>query len=149
PWASAMARGEGWTASEVNYVSEVFKINLDTPFAKLPKAKQDAVLYGGKVGRLEWEGLLNQLMRRMKATGSEEMKQHYLKYFSDKPCTDCEGARLRPESRAVKVGGKTIDAINHMTIDEAHAFVASLALGEADAIIATELKKEILARLGF
>ena len=138
-----------WTASEVEYVAEIFKIDLDTPFAKLAKAKQDAVLYGGARGKCEWEGLLNQLMRRMKATGSEEMKQHYLKYFSDKLCPDCDGGRLRSESRAVKVGGKGLDQVSRMTIDESHAFVQGLALDATDAQVAVELKKEILARLGF
>jgi excinuclease ABC subunit A len=150
PWAGPMARGEGWTAATVDWIKSRFRIRLDVPWSKLEKRERDIVLFGGttKDGD-EWEGLVHQLMRRLKATESEEMKAYYLRYFSDKPCPDCEGRRLRPESRAVKVAERSIDAVCAETIALAHAWVKSAPLAGADAEIATELRKEILARLGF
>src|SRR6188768_48057 len=86
PWAAAVARGEGWTASEVDYVVKLLKIKLATPWNKLTDVQRKGVLWGANVKGYEWEGLCNQLMRRMRATGSEDMKQWYLRYFSSKPC---------------------------------------------------------------
>ena len=150
PWASAMARGEGWTAGTVEWIADAFKVDLDKPWSQLPRATRDVVLFGGTSRRGHpWEGLVHQLMRRLKNTTSEDMKQYYLRYFSDKPCPECEGNRLRPESRAVKVADATLDAVVRRNIDDAHAWLAGAPLSGADAQIAEELKKEILARLGF
>jgi excinuclease ABC subunit A len=152
PWAGALARNaDGWTAREVEWVARTFKIDLDKPWSKLSRAERDVVLYGasGKGRHSQWEGLVNQLMRRFKNTASDEMKQYYLRYFSDKPCPDCGGARLRPESRAVLIEGTSLDALARMTIADAHRWVDTVPLTGAQAQIAAELRKEILARLGF
>jgi excinuclease ABC subunit A len=152
PWAGPLSRGEGWTAGLVAWISKSFAVDLDTPWMKLPKEKRDIVLLGSEgraKGRQTWEGLVHQLMRRLKATESEEMKQYYLRYFSDKPCPVCEGARLRPESRAVKIEGTGLDRLCAMTIAEAHRWVTEVPLTGESAQIASEVRKEILARLGF
>ncbi|HYO95962.1 MAG TPA: excinuclease ABC subunit UvrA [Polyangiaceae bacterium] len=149
PWAAAMTRGEGWTSSTVDWVARRFGIDLDKPWNKLSRAQRDAVLLGSKRGKSEWEGLVNQLMRRLKSTGSEEMKQYYLRFFSNKPCPACRGARLRPESRAVRVHGLSIDQLSAYRIEEADAWVRKLPLGGSEARIAEELQKEIGSRLGF
>ncbi|MGC4093556.1 MAG: excinuclease ABC subunit UvrA [Polyangiaceae bacterium] len=148
-WASAMSRGEGWVADGIGWIADTFKIDLDKPWEKLPKAQRDALLFGGKRGRAEWEGLVNQLMRRMKATTSEDMKQYYLRFFSSKPCPTCRGARLRPESRAVLIHGKSLDAVSALRIETALEWITKLPLKGAEARIAEELQKEISARLGF
>src|SRR5690606_10675896 len=137
---------------------------LNKPWAKLTKRQKDALLYGtggteitftykdangtGRF-RMEWEGLVNQLMRRFKNTASEGMKRWYMRFFSDKPCRDCEGARLKPESRAVRIHGKSIDVLTHDTILDAHVWLEELPLKGNEEQIARELRKEILARLGF
>jgi excinuclease ABC subunit A len=149
PWAGAMSRGEGWTASEVAWVTETFGIDLSRPWSKLTKAQRDAVLYGKKSRGGDWEGLVNQLMRRMKNTTSEEMKQYYLRYFSNKPCPVCAGARLCPESRAVRIHGVGIADVSSLRVEEAAEWIRTVPLTGADAQIALELKKEIAARLGF
>ena len=100
PWASAVARGEGWTAATVDWVARLLKLKLTTPWNKLTDAQRKAILWGANVKGDEWEGLCNQLMRRMRQTTSEDMKQWYLRYFSSKPCPTCHGARLKAESRA-------------------------------------------------
>jgi excinuclease ABC subunit A len=155
PWASGMERGEGWTFEFVEHLSRSLKIDLDVPFAKLPKRDRDAVMYGteaagnGRSWRIEFEGVVNQLYRRFKSTGSEAMRRYYMRYFSDKPCQTCGGERLKPESRAVKIHGRGIVELSHLTIQEAHAWLSSLALRGNEAKIADELLKEIRNRLKF
>ena len=149
PWASAVARGEGWTASEVDWVVKLLKIKLSTPWNKLTEAQRKGVLWGANLKGYEWEGLCNQLMRRMRQTTSEDMKQWYLRYFSSKSCPVCDGARLRGESRAVRVAGMSLAELSQQRIEQAAAWVDTVKLEGADVEIAVELRKEIRARLGF
>ena len=87
-------------------------------------APAPAVSEGGRTGtyKTSFEGIIPMLMRRFKETTSESMRKHYLRYFSDKPCSACKGERLRPESRAVSIGdvgetaGKSIVQVSRMTI---------------------------------
>jgi excinuclease ABC subunit A len=161
PWATGMTRGEGWTAEFVEQLSKAFRFDLDTPWDQLSKRERDVVMYGsngkeftvtwGEGGRyrMEWEGLVSKLMRSFKTTASESMRRYYMKFFSDKPCPTCEGARLRPESRAVRVHGKTLIELSRMTIGEALEFLRSLPLSATEEKIAGELLREIRSRLGF
>ncbi|MER2561553.1 MAG: excinuclease ABC subunit UvrA [Myxococcaceae bacterium] len=159
-WASGVTRGEGWTADLVDTLSRAFGIDLETPWEKLPKGQRDIVMYGAggkevsmKWGdarwKMEWEGLVNKLMRGFQSTTSESMKQYYMRFLSDKPCPTCLGERLKPESRAVKVHGKTIVEVSHHTITEAQAFLTEMPLTKNEATIGAELLKEIRSRLGF
>ncbi len=147
PWAAAMARGEGWKADWIQYVLGALGARADVPWKKLPKATREAILFGSK--RHEWEGIAPRLLRLWRQAKSEEMKEWYGKYLSDRPCNDCEGTRLREQTRAVKIRGVSLDALARKTIREAHGWLSSLALDETEKVIAVELKKEILARLGF
>ena len=154
PWASGMERGEGWTFEFVEHLARSLRLDLDTPWRDLPRRDRETVLHGtaaagGARARLEWEGVVHQLERRLKATTSEAMRRHYLRYFSDKPCTACGGERLRPESRAVKVRGRGIVELSRLTIAEAHAWLGALGLSGQQATIAEELLKEIRNRLRF
>ncbi|HEX9398633.1 MAG TPA: excinuclease ABC subunit UvrA [Anaeromyxobacter sp.] len=155
PWASGMERGEGWTFEFVEHLSRGLKIDLDTPWAKLPKRDRDVVMLGteaaggGRSWRIEFEGVVNQLYRRFKSTGSEAMRRYYMRYFSDKPCQTCGGERLKPESRTVRIHGRGIVDLSRLTIQEAHAWLSSLDLRGNEAKIADELLKEIRNRLKF
>ncbi|HET8541687.1 MAG TPA: excinuclease ABC subunit UvrA [Anaeromyxobacter sp.] len=155
PWASGMERGEGWTFEFVEHLSRSLKIDLDTPWAKLSKRDRDVVMLGteaagnGRSWRIEFEGVVNQLYRRFKTTGSEAMRRYYMRYFSDKPCQTCGGERLRPESRAVRIRERGIVELSRLTIQEAHAWLAALGLRGNEAKIADELLKEIRNRLKF
>src|SRR5205085_1558542 len=112
---------------------------------------------GGRSGtyRTSFEGIIPMLMRRFKETTSESMRKHYLRYFTDKPCSACQGERLRPESRAVSIGdgddvrGKSIVEVSRMTIEGATRFIQELPLKGNDAVVAAELLKEIGNRLRF
>jgi excinuclease ABC subunit A len=155
PWASGMERGEGWTFEFVEHLARALKLELDTPWAKLSRRDRDVVLLGtdaagsGPRYRIEWEGVLNQLYRRFKATGSEAMRRYYMRYFSDKPCPTCGGERLKPESRAVRIRERGIVELSRLTIQEAHGWLAGLDLRGNEARIADELLKEIRNRLRF
>lgn len=154
PWASGMERGEGWTFEFVEHLARSLKLDLDTPWGKLSKRDRDLVMHGTaalkeKGLRIEWEGVVNQLLRRFRSTGSEAMRRYYMRYFSDKPCTACGGERLKAESRAVKVRGVGIVELSRRTIGEAHAWLGALELEGAEAQIGEELLKEIRNRLKF
>jgi excinuclease ABC subunit A len=152
PWATGMERGEGWTFEFVEHLSRSLGIDLDVPWAKLSRAHRDLVLHGNEGAsrnRIAWEGVVNQLHRRFKATGSEAMRRYYMRYFSDKPCQVCEGERLKPESRAVRIRGKGIVDLSRLTIVEAYDWLGALALDGSEARIAEELLKEIKNRLRF
>ncbi|MCP3103223.1 excinuclease ABC subunit UvrA [Myxococcus sp. K15C18031901] len=161
PWASGMNRGEGWTADFVESLSKAFKIDLDVPYGKLSKRERETLMYGAKGKsftvewgdsgkyKMEWEGLVERLMRNFKSTTSESRRTELQKYFSDKPCPTCKGERLRPESRAVKVHGQSIVELNRLTISDALTFLGAMALSEHERKIATELLKEIRSRLSF
>ncbi|MDF1564663.1 MAG: excinuclease ABC subunit UvrA [Deltaproteobacteria bacterium] len=160
PWASAMVREEGWTFDFITALTDAYEIDLDRPWEKLAAGKRELILhgtYGEQVAvksrhrrrRVRFEGVVNRLMRRFKETTSDGMRKYYLKYFSTKPCHDCEGGRLRPESQAVRVGGRSIIEISSMTIRDAKHFFETIELTETETVIASELLKEIGGRLRF
>ncbi len=162
PWANAMEKGEGWTHDFVIALARTFEIDLHAPWKRLAKAKRDIILYGAGSRRvaLDWpgrarpvykrfDGVVNRMMHRFLETGSERQRKYYLQYFSNKPCAECNGERLRPESRAVKIHGHTLPELSGMTITGALTHLANMPLTENETIIATELLKEIKGRLGF
>lgn len=145
-------------------LAEKYGFSLETPFAELPHAAKLAILYGTGKERLHieykkefgsgtfdspFEGICNNLERRYRETQSEGMKQEYEAYMSNIPCPDCRGKRLRPESLAVTVGGKSIAEVSDMTVLDARAFLSSLALSEQQRMIGEQIFREIDARLGF
>jgi excinuclease ABC subunit A len=166
PWASAMARGEGWTARIVDGVARAFGIDLDTPWARLPKAKQALVLYGragskiavrwGKEGSLnsgtwgmKYEGVIPNLERRFRETASEAARDLYRRYVVQRPCDACRGKRLRPESLAVVVEGKTIAEVCAMTVVDVAAHFESLALPPRSRQVCEGALREIGSRIRF
>ncbi|WP_067829573.1 excinuclease ABC subunit UvrA [Nocardia inohanensis] len=142
--------------------------SMDTPWQDLPAKARKAVLegsseqvhvsYTNRYGRkrsyyADFEGVMPFLQRRMDATESEAMKEHYDGYMRDIPCPVCNGARLRPEILAVTLasggGHKSIAELSDLSIGEAADFLNSLTLDERQAAIAAQVIKEIQARLGF
>ncbi|MFH2009076.1 MAG: excinuclease ABC subunit UvrA [bacterium] len=164
PFASTMERESGWTYQIVDAMVQHFDIDLDRPWKTLPKRHQRLMLYGSgdtrvrvafehSHGQIDWnmhyEGIINTLMRRYQQTQSEAMRRHYLGYFAEGSCTACHGARLRPESRAVRVAGTSIDEVSQMTIAEATKHFSQLRVHGSRAEVAAELIKELRSRLGF
>jgi excinuclease ABC subunit A len=164
PWANSLDRKAGWTFRMVEAMGASLNIPLQKPWRDLTAKQRHLVLYGdedatlaikwsegGRAGTYEtaFEGVIPMLMRRFKEATSESLKKHYLKYFSDKTCTACAGERLRPESRAVTIGEKSIVALSRLTIEDATDFIGNLALTGNQKVIAAELLKEITSRLRF
>ena len=144
-------------------LAEHYGVALDTPFEKLPKRAREGILLGtGKkkvafrftrrggereqVARV-WGGVVDELERRRAA--SEGEADGLAVYTSPAPCTACEGSRLRPEARHVKVAGLTLDALAARSIREACAWIAGLELGRTERAVAERIVEEIGERLRF
>ncbi|MFK7896165.1 MAG: excinuclease ABC subunit UvrA [Myxococcota bacterium] len=165
PWGEKVSAKDGWGSGFRKQILSQLNISMKQPWAKLTKKQHRQILYGtgeqrfhvkwkGKSGGggqfdTTWEGLIPRLMRRFRETKSEGMKKWYAKYMADTACTTCEGTRLKEESAAVRVAGRTLVDISAMTVDEAHAFFSTIKLKGADLKIATEVLKEIRSRLDF
>ncbi len=165
-WAGAMERGEGWTARIVEGMARAFKIDLDTPWSKLPESKRNLVLYGangqrigvrwGKEGTenhgtwaMKYAGVIPTLERRFRETASEAMREQYRRFVRERPCDGCDGKRLRAESLAVRVSGTNIAEVTSMTVAEASAHVGGLSLGPSERAICEGALREIEGRLRF
>lgn len=128
-----------------------YHVDLSTPFARLPKAIQEILLYGDPHGEKGsgWEGVIPNLERRFHQTESEYVKQRIHEYMSMQPCPACRGARLKPESLAVTVGGKNIQALTALPVREALTFLEGLTFDPEREAIASPIRKEVTKRLGF
>ena len=137
-----------------------------TQWNRMDKKMQKLLLYGSdeevsfqytnmfgeeKEYNVPYEGVLPTLARRYRETDSEEMRESYEDYMTETPCTACHGARLKPETLAVTIGGKSIAELTALTIREADVFLAEAEkdFSPREAKIAVEILKEIHARLNF
>jgi excinuclease ABC subunit A len=168
--------GEGaiapWSASASNYyeqltqaISERYGVDPDTPWQDLPQEKRDFFLYGtngekvtvqyrNRFGRKRtyttgYEGIIPNLERRYRETDSDWAREKIEEYMSVVPCPECGGARLRPESRAVLVGGTAIHDFTAMPARTALAWIRALELSEQERRIARLVLREIEERLAF
>jgi len=163
PWASALRRGSGWTYRFVRDACKGLDIDRDTAWKDLPEDRRQVLLYGsskeitvrwkGRRSQGSWktkiEGIIPSLQRKYKQTESAQMRRYYESFMRTLPCPGCGGSRLRPEARAVKVGGYSLPDIVSMTIDQTRQTIENLELDSSKAKIAHELIKEINNRLGF
>ncbi len=173
PWSSPITtRRHRWKGAAARYyysqleaVAGVYGFDLDTPFKKLTARQRKAVLYGtgsreivmkwarggrSQVKKAPFEGVIPNLNRRYRQTESEYVREEIAgKYITVRPCPECLGGRLRPESRAVEVGEKSIVETSALSVREALQFFAGLKLSGQKAEIAAEILKEIRERLNF
>jgi len=129
-------------------------ISKAIPYEEIPQDIQHLLMYGTTETDEEkygvwFEGVIPNLDRRWKTTTSEYVKTRLHGYLSEQPCQACHGARLRPEAIAVTVGGKSIRELSRMSIENAQQFFGKLRLNAEQTIIATQILKEIRARLQF
>ena len=160
PWGELGEHRTGWSSRLRLRVCRDQKIPLDRPYHRLSKKQRKILMEGtgerryemkwenGQM-RIRFEGVIPRLMRVFKSTRSERMKRWYQQFLATTPCRACGGSRLRPESAAVRVGGKTLVEVSNLTIDAARSHLADMKLTGADKTIAAELRKEILNRLEF
>ena len=112
------------------------------------------VKYKNRYGRsrqysTEYEGVIPWIKRRHEGAESDWSREQYEGYMREVPCHACDGARLKPYTLAITVGGKNIAEVCEMPIGESSKFLAALELSERDKMIAERVTKEINARLGF
>jgi excinuclease ABC subunit A len=149
----------------IGAVADDYGVDADKPWSKLKKSEKEVFLYGtggerhqvtytNRFGRrrsykVRFEGIVNQLQRRYEETDSETNRERIEGYMAEQPCPDCEGARLRPESLAVKVGGISIAEYTALSARAAAEWIASLELTETERAIARLIVREITERLAF
>jgi excinuclease ABC subunit A len=160
----AVGEGTSWGTDIVRAVARERGIDLNKPWRLMPLVHRKVILYGtgsdrvkvamrGSWGagsfRMKYEGAINSMMRRMRETQSEDMRQYYQKFLSNRPCSACGGKRIRPEALGVKIADRTIADATALSVDNAFKFFDELGLTGNEATIATELLKEIRSRLRF
>ncbi|MGG3887026.1 excinuclease ABC subunit UvrA [Brevibacillus panacihumi] len=142
-----------------------FGIRMDVPFEELPEEHVKIVLYGSQGEKIQFryenefgqvreatvafEGVVPNLQRRHLETSSDYIREQIEGFMSQKPCPVCKGHRLRQESLAVKIGGRSISELTDLSIADAYSFVEGLDLTEKEEKIANLIIKEIRARLHF
>ena len=141
-----------------------YHFDLDTPFEDYPKDIQNVILNGtdGKVLKVRYkgmrgegvydvafEGLIRNVQRKYRETGSDVMKQEYEQFMRITPCEDCKGQRLKKESLAVTVAGKNIYEMTSMSVKNLNAFIQNMELSNQQHLIGDQILKEIRARVGF
>ena len=166
PWErSWQGTRSDYFANRVMAVCKRFGIDPSVPIGRLPEEQQRILLYGAGrerfryqyhnfAGELVWhesyyEGVVPYLERRYREAHSEAAREEIEQFITTRPCPACRGARLKPESLAVKVGGKSIMEVTAMSCSEAREFFEKLSLTEREATIAKQILKEIRERLGF
>jgi excinuclease ABC subunit A len=162
PWAGA--RGE-YFRRVLQSVAEEYGFKTSTPWDKLKKSEQKALLYGSgkteihvqyrnRYGRARsyythYEGVVPYLQRRHQEAESEHQREQSEGYMREVECPDCGGARLKPETLSVTVAGKNINDICSLSIRNAAEALAELELNDREAFIAERVIKEINARMQF
>ena len=166
-------RVSGWDSSEdggsmarmyLTALSEKYGFSLDEPVEKLTKAQLDVIFYGTKGEKIKceyerdgrkssflspFEGIITNLERRYRETGSDASKEQLEEYMSLTPCPECGGKRLKKEALAVTVGSKSIADVSDLSIRDALGFFSELSLSDREKMIAGAILREVNARLRF
>jgi excinuclease ABC subunit A len=169
PWSRNLGSGRypsmnPYYMQQLERVLRGYRARTSTPVEQLSEDVLDVILYGtdreqtfaytsrgGKTWeyRASFEGVVNNLQRRYSETSSEYVKEEIEKFMSASICPACKGARLKPEALAVTIGGRNVDDLTRMSIEQLEDFFRSLRLTQRQEQIAHQIVKEIRARLGF
>ncbi len=165
PWTKNLSPGMNpFYVQQVETLLKEAGYKLDTPVKKLPKELLDVILYGEDEKRefrfrtksgnywdyeSQYKGIIPGLQRRYEETSSEYVKEELEKLMTSVRCPTCKGARLKPESLAVTIGGLSIAQLTALPVDRALSFVEVLQLTDREEQIARQIVKELRARLGF
>ena len=162
-WQSCTDKGS-FTRAILDALAKEYEFDLGTPFEQYPKEVQDVLIYGtngrevkvyyrGQRGEgvydVAFEGLIKNVERRYRETGSETMKAEYETFMRITPCHACKGQRLKPAALAVTVGGKNIYEVTSLSIEKLQEFLETLELTETQNLIGGQILKEIKARISF
>ena len=162
-WQSCTDKGS-FTRAILDALAKEYQFDLATPFQELPQDVQDMLIHGtngrevkvyykGQRGEgiydVAFEGLIKNVERRYRETGSDTMKQEYESFMRITPCKACGGQRLKKSALAVTVADKNIAEITAMSIGELQQFMEQLVLTQQQELIGHQILKEIRARLRF
>jgi excinuclease ABC subunit A len=161
---ATVGQGPGsWVGRQLEQLGAHLGFSLGTRWRELPEAVRELVMFGstqehefvweGRKGayrfRDRFEGVVPRLERRYKETSSEHVRRELERYMSFAPCHTCRGARLRPESLAVKIDGASLAEVSALSVRRAMDWFSALDLNQRDALIASKLLREVRDRLGF
>lgn len=162
-WQSCTDKSS-YTRAVLDALAEEYDFSLSTPFCEYPKKIHDILIYGtnGKSVKVHYrgqrgvgvydvafEGLIKNVERRYRETGSDSTKQEYETFMRVTPCQACHGQRLKPTSLGVTVGDKNIFEVTSLSIDNLQEFMQNLELSEQQLLIGKQILKEIRARVSF
>ena len=162
-WQSCTDKSS-YTRAVLDALAEEYDFSLSTPFCEYPKKIHDILIYGtnGKSVKVHYrgqrgvgvydvafEGLIKNVERRYRETGSDSTKQEYETFMRVTPCQACHGQRLKPTSLGVTVGDKNIFEVTSLSIDNLQKFMQNLELSEQQLLIGKQILKEICARVSF
>ena len=154
-WQSCTDKGS-FTYAILDAMSKAYHFSLDTPYQELPEEIRRVFLYGtdGKVLKVHYkgqrgEGLIENVNRRYRETGSDIMKQEYETFMRITPCKACKGQRLKKSALAVTVCDKNIYEVTSLSIARLQAFLQEMQLTKQQELIGHQVLKEIRARVGF
>jgi excinuclease ABC subunit A len=164
PWSTQGKGLYSYFVRLLDGLTQDLEFSLDTPWQELPEEVQDAILNGNdfevqvkwrsKYGRemrytSGFEGVLPYVERRYLEADSDWARGKWSEFLREIPCPECDGSRLRPEVLAVKVHEKSIHDVAAMSLRNAHGFFETIELSDREATIATQVLREIRARLDF
>lgn len=161
-WQS-VAKQEGFSYAVLVALAKEYGFSLDAPYEELPADIKDKLMNGfdksvnvhyvGQRGKgvypIVFEGLIKNVERRYRETGSEMIKAEYEEFMSITPCASCGGQRLKPEFLAVTLGGVNIHEMTTFSVEKFNEFLEKLELTERQHFIADAILKEIKGRIGF
>lgn len=162
-WQSCTDKNS-FTRAILDALCKEYHFDLDTPFEDYPKEIHDILIYGtdgkevkvyykGQRGEgiypVAFEGLIKNVERRYRETGSQTMKAEYETFMNITPCSACKGQRLKPGALAVTVGDKNISEVTTLSIERLQKFLDELQLTETQQLIGNQILKEIKARIQF
>ena len=153
-----------FTRAILDALAAEYGFDLDTPFEQYPQKIQDILIHGtgGKEVKVHYkgqrgegvydvafEGIIKNVERRYRETGSDTMKQEYETFMRITPCPSCKGQWLKPEALAVTVGDKIIHEVTTMSVSSLQEYLMNLKLTKTQELIGEQVLKEIRARVGF
>lgn len=162
-WQSCTDKSS-FTRAILDALCKEYHFDLDTPFEDYPKEIHDLLIYGtdgkevkvyykGQRGEgiypVAFEGLIKNVERRYRETGSQTMKAEYETFMNITPCSACKGQRLKPGALAVTVGDKNISEVTALSVERLQKFLDELQLTETQQLIGNQILKEIKARIRF
>ena len=162
-WQSCTDKGS-FTRAILDALAEEYHFDLETPFQDYSDEIKDVIIngtggkkvkvyYKGQRGEgiydVAFEGLIKNVERRYRETGSESSKQEYESFMQITPCKTCKGQRLKKEALAVTVGEKNISEVTALSIRNLQEFLENLKLTEIQQLVGNQVLKEIRARVGF